>query len=214
MLIQCKITEANTRYKFNEDDLIIVMWTTMCREDHYVRGNWLHTGNIFTQTDYDETFVRKFADTTGYLIRDMALITMSTSFLKSLPATTVVLNSVPWDNQQDMTDPRAVFTLEMYAETVQSVPPCLFELEMNGHWDFGHSFYDPHHCTPGGPLFNDYHPSTQRYYNYLKKLGFNLTDASLAYTIKSMEELSQAKTLNDLLRIFEYLQASQHRPML
>ena len=214
ILIQCKITEANVRYKFNEDDLIVVMWTTMCREDHFIGGQWLHTGNIFSQNEYDQAFVRKFADTTGYLVRDMALITMTTNFLKSLPSTTVTLASVPYDNQQDLAHPLVPQILELYKDTVESTPQNLFELEMNRQWDFGHEYYTPVHCKPGEPKFGDYHPNTQRYYNYLKKIGFNLTDKSLNYTNIAMEQLRRTNTVAEMAEVFAYLMPSQTRTLL
>ena len=214
MLIQCKISEANVRYKFDENDLIIVMWTTMCREDHFVRGHWLHTGNIFTQGDYDDAFVHKFADTTGYLVRDMALITMATEFLKKLPSKGITLASVPYDEQQNLEDPLVHAVLDLYKDTIKATPPDLFEFEMDRIWEHGHCYYTAAHCPNKNDVFADYHPNPLRYYNYLKKLGFRLTDKSLDYASEATKQLHSTKTVTEMAEVFSYLLPSQTRPLL
>ena len=35
-----RLVEANLKFKLCETDLVIIMWTTTCRETHYVRGRW------------------------------------------------------------------------------------------------------------------------------------------------------------------------------
>ena len=56
------------------NDLIIVMWSTFCREDRWITNrNWVNPGNIFSQKEYDDEFVQKYADSTGYLIMHLLL---------------------------------------------------------------------------------------------------------------------------------------------
>ena len=50
IFIANRLTEANRKYKFNETDLIIVMWTTYCRFDFYKsEEGWVTSGNIYSQ---------------------------------------------------------------------------------------------------------------------------------------------------------------------
>lgn len=215
LLMSIRITEANQRYHFTEDDLVVVMWTTFCREDRYKDGRWWNTGNIFTAVhDYPDEYVRKYADTKGYLIRDMAVITQTTAYLKSLPARSITLASVPYDHQQDMTDKSIQPILDLYESTVDMTPPDLFTLEMNGEWVNGHYYYNPSYGYPEGELTGDYHPSPLRYHSYLKKLGFPLTDASLAYAERAMIELAQTKTLDQLNASFPEIKQSKERTIL
>lgn len=209
LLMSVRITEANLRYKFNEDDLIMVMWTTFCREDRYKDNRWWMTGNIFSAShDYSEEFVRKYADPKGYLIRDLAVITQTTAFLKTLPATSIIMASVPYDHQQDPNDSSVREILELYKDTTLSTPPCLFELEMNGVWENGHEYLDPKE------LSQDYHPNPNRYYNYLKKLGLPLTDKSLLYAQKSTDDLHKIRTRAELDMSFPEIKPSKNRLIL
>jgi len=73
------IIEADTRYNFNSDDLIIVMWSTKEREDRYSNGNWIHATNIGIEEIYGKEWVDRFyIDSRSQLIRDLA-------YMKSIP---------------------------------------------------------------------------------------------------------------------------------
>jgi hypothetical protein len=212
LLISLRITEANIRYKFTEDDLIMVMWTTFCREDRYRNGSWMMSGNIFSAThDYSEEFIRKYADPRGYLIRDLAVMTQTNAFLKTIPATSFLMTSVPYDHQ--MEDEDVADVMELYKETTLSTPPSLFEREMNGVWENGAAYYNPAHCKPGD-LFQDYHPNPMRYYNYLKKLGLPMTEVSLGYAQRSAHALQQIKTIDILHGSFKSITPSKFRAIL
>ena len=54
LFISCQVTEASLRHKFTDTDLVMVMWSSVAREDRHVNGNWLTPGNIYTQNYYDD----------------------------------------------------------------------------------------------------------------------------------------------------------------
>lgn len=217
LLMSIRVTEANMRYRFTEDDLVMVMWTTFCREDRYKNNHWWNTGNIFTAShDYPDDYIRKYSDPMGYLIRDLAVITQTTSYLKSLPATTITMASVPYDYQMEYNDTDAgavIDLLELYKETTALTPPCLFELEMGRKWENGHAYYDHNHCKPGGLQF-DYHPNPNRYRSYLEKIGLPLSDKSLAYAKESTETLHKIGTRVELDLSFPEIKFSKSRTIL
>lgn len=203
MFIIQRLLEANAKFKFNEHDLIIVMWTTFCREDRYVNGYWHTPGNIFTQNTYDMKWVKKFADPIGYLMRDLTLITTATAYLKSLPAHTITLASTPYyyrqeedydynkHNQSQIDD-----ILSSFQDTIQETPPCLYDLEMKGEWDNGHGYYWDKRFV------KDYHPNPWRYRCYLEKLGFPLTETSKIYAQQSTQKLHRAKSKDEIHELF------------
>ena len=212
-MMAARVVEANLRYKFTEDDLIAIMWSTFCREDRYLRGRWMMTGNIFTGLhDYSEEFVRKYADTKGYLIRDLAVINMTTNYLKTIPATSITMASVPYNYQQDLEDSTIQPILDLHRDTINSTPPSLLELEMNGQWESGHHYYDPN-CG-ADPDWGDYHPNPVRYYNYLKKIGLPMTEVSQKYAEDSLVELRKIKTRAELDVNFPEIKPSKERLIL
>ena len=77
------ISQADIKHKFNEDDLIMVCWTNVSREDKWVNGEWITPGNIYTQNVYSNDYVKKWADPLGYLVRDCATISLVNGYLKN-----------------------------------------------------------------------------------------------------------------------------------
>ena len=156
MFIACQVTEANLRHKFNSDDLVIIMWSGVSREDRFVRNYWSTPGNIFTQNEYDEQFIQKFADPVGYLLRDLNLITMCYKMLDNLDIDYHMLNMAPFDQLQSGDTPtieNGRHILEFYKETIDKIKPDLLTVGCNGRW--------PQHPitsrSPGGQTA-DYHP--------------------------------------------------------
>jgi len=78
------VMEADARYKFNKDDLVIVFWTTKEREDRYSDNKWLLASLSGQESIYGKQWVKKFgADTRSFLIRDLAYIKAVQTLLDS-----------------------------------------------------------------------------------------------------------------------------------
>jgi hypothetical protein len=193
LLISAKIVEANLKFNFTEGDLVIVMWSTFCREDRYYKNAWDSPGNIFTQNTYSTDFVKKFADPKGYLIRDLTLMDLSTNYQKDLPCDDVTLMSVPF-NYQNETNPSVIPIIDSFSDLVTNTPPSMYDLELNGVFENGHEYYN----ESTKKQVQDYHPNPVRYRNYLEKLKFPLTDKSLQYANKSFEILKSTKNVAEI----------------
>jgi len=69
------IMEADARYKFNNNDLVIVMWSCKEREDRYSNNKWLSDTNLSQEKTYGKKWVKNFGtDLRGFLIRDLGYI--------------------------------------------------------------------------------------------------------------------------------------------
>jgi hypothetical protein len=99
------ITQANAKYKFNSNDLVIVCWTNVCREDRWVNGDWILPGNMFSQNEYDSKWVEKYVDPLGLLIRDLSTINLIDSFLKTSSCQYHFLSMMNIVNDVDQWDP-------------------------------------------------------------------------------------------------------------
>jgi len=201
MFIASRVAEANAKFKFTDTDLVMIMWSTFCREDRWVKHSWLTLGNIYNQGLYDKEWVKKFADTRGYFIRDLSLIELTTNYLKSTHCGYLGLTSVPieYDNEsspvltQDVSD-----ITETYKKLIATFHGSLLEVEFNSFWTTCHSYY------PAGAteINRDSHPSPMRYYNYLKKIGLNLSEKSEKYATESEQKLKAAKHFAEIISAF------------
>lgn len=199
LAITSRISEANRRFKFNRDDLIMVMWSTMCREDRWFKGGWRMTGNIFTQVDYDDDFISNHVDTIGYLIRDLSMINLVDSYLRSINVDFVFMPSVPFDHQQPLENDRVSSIIELYDGLIKSMPTSMYELEMNGDWVTGHSY---HHPTLG--FFHDSYPTPIRYLGYLQKIGLDVSEHAKMHAIDAEAKLKFLKTERALCEAFGF----------
>jgi hypothetical protein len=185
--IAAQVSQYNHKFKFTHADLVLVMWSTFMREDKYILRCWKTPGNIFTQSEYPEDYVKKYADTRGYLIRDLVLIDGTTAILKSMPAHAINLMGVPAKYQSDNdTDD----VIQLYWPLLSSFPKTFLEF-MGGEWKHGHEYYCPTHPIFGQhTMFKDYHPHELDHFNYLKSIGIPLDE-----TVEKFA--TEAKLLSD-----------------
>jgi hypothetical protein len=199
--IALQIAEANQRYKFNSDDLIIVMWTSTTREDRYVKKYWHTPGNIYTQDYYDTDYIRKYSDVRGYLIRDLGLITLTLGLLKSIGCDFHMLNMSPFvklpshygdyyaDNPlEDLQD-----VISMYQSTIDYIAPDLLSISCNGKWPqvaIAHSKTQP----------MDYHPTPETHLDYVTKAfpGIALSKKTLNWVNFHEGQIRYTKKIKDL----------------
>lgn len=198
LFITSRLIEANTKLNFTENDLVVLMYSTFCREDRYITNNWLTPGNIFTQDVYDHGFIGKFADPKGYLLRDINLITTNLEYIRNQSCDIIPLMSVPF-NHQNENDKSVDDIIKAFKSTTESMPTSLLELEMKMNFlPHGHRYY----WHSDKEIFEDYHPGPMRYRNYLEKLGFPLSNRSLTSIVEAEVKLKQTRTRNEIVQIF------------
>jgi hypothetical protein len=173
--IACAIAEAHTRFNFDENDLVLVMYSTAFREDRYIDESWKTFGNIYNQQYYDKHFVKNYVDPVGCVVRDMALMEMSKRYLDMLPCDTLALRASPVEQEMaDLLDDKMSNVLDLYKNMYYSFPPTLQETMFPDGW-----LPTMERGTPDN-LHVDQHPLPIDYYNYLVKLGINVTDKEYA----------------------------------
>jgi len=82
------IAQADAKYNFDQDDLVMVCWTNVAREDRMFvqddnNSHWVVPGNLANQDIYDREWLDKFGSCTDYFyLRDFASIHLVTGLLK------------------------------------------------------------------------------------------------------------------------------------
>jgi hypothetical protein len=199
LFISNRIAQANSKFKFNEDDLVVVMFSTMCREDRFIDEVWRTHGSIYNQGYYDKKFVKKYCDPIGYIVRDLALIEMTTQYLNSLPCNTVFLSLTDLSYEAmfiyETDDPTIARLKDIYPK--MNIP-CMVEIGSEG-------FYGLELIDEDGTLRRDGHPSTLDHLNFLLKYNFPITDVGKEYTNEILRRLETIKTWDELYDSFPEL---------
>jgi len=177
MMISNQILEQAMRYNFDENDLILVMWSTVTREDRYIQSAWRPAGNIYTQDFYNRDFVGKYACPRGYLIRDLNIMTYTHQFLNSIKSDKIItsMSGIKIDDDEHgrswfnkIFHPRKEYddVYDFYAETLNAVNGSLMTDACNDIWP-------EVPCTGLGKGY-DYHPDTETHGLFLQKLGVDI----------------------------------------
>jgi hypothetical protein len=193
VFIANRITEANRKYKFTETDLVVVMWSTNARIDFYrtERNRWVTPGNIYTQNELSESTVRELEDLNWFLMRDLSVIDLATSYLNNLPCGSIKLMATPYDyeiKQQHLEiKPITRSIIETYSSLSEQYPNISLYEFMNFTWSVSIKY--KHHAHSEVEEFIDYHPTPVDYANYLIKCNIPISKQSIDYAQESLDRM-------------------------
>lgn len=195
LFISCQVAEADSRYKFNDSDLIMIMWSSVAREDRYLNGTWLTPGNIYTQNYYDDKFVKTFSDDLGYLLRDINLITLTKNFLENKKVNFYMLNMSPLTvaPRNGNEENKYNWIKEIYKDTFDSILPDILTLGCNGTWP-------QHPIKKEGGQAADYHPSPKQHFGYLTKLfpEYTWSESTLLWLDDEQKKMESLRNFDDM----------------
>jgi len=169
--IALQVAEANQRYNFSKDDLVMIMWSSTTREDRYVKQRWETPGNIYTQNYYTDEFIKKYSDLRGYLIRDLGLITLTYHMLTKSECEYHMLNMSPFVdrpsryNHYNSDDPTQGLddVMNLYEPVLKLIKPDLLTVGCNGQWPQIKMYHNENHTI-------DYHPSPAMHLRYIQNI--------------------------------------------
>jgi hypothetical protein len=196
VFIASQISEAYHRHRFNQDDLIMCMWSGFTREDRYVKHTWKTPGNIFTQNFYDSSFIEKYADIRGYLLRDMSLISLTLGFLENLKVDHYMLNMMSFRYTQSDTFYNFKENddiLELFDTSLRKIKPDFATIELDNNWPAREIYHNANQKV-------DYHPSTKQHLQYLQKVfpDLQLSKETIEFVEYYENMISNAKRINDI----------------
>ena len=202
LFISNSVIEANIRHGFTEHDLVMVMWSSVSREDRYKDRRWETPGNIYTQNVIDMEFVSKWADTRFYLLRDLGLVELTRGYLKSLPCDSEMLAMCKFDEvsiSDNLKPGPTDDVLQFYRDTINSVRPNIVDTVYDGLWP-----KTPIKGWGGKGQTVDYHPTPSGYFKYLQALFPEaVTDTMKDYADKYEALVRECSTLDDTRKFWQ-----------
>ena len=159
------VVESSIKNKFTKDDTILIMWTSMTREDRYLDKNnkWMTGGNIYSNNCYSEDFVKKYVHVRGCYVRDLAQIYLISEYLEKIGCKHEFMSMVDLNNPLQYTYKDAGTEvndlLEFYKDTLVKFKPSIHSTIFNKAW-----YSRP--TQPDGSR-HDPHPIPSEYLEYL-----------------------------------------------
>lgn len=132
------LIECNQRNNLTPTDTVVVMWSSIVREDRYCAGHWLTPGNIYSQSTYPSDFVKSFADNRGYFIRDLAFMQAAKIVLDKIGCRYKFLSMLPIENVTEYANTITVKKdhdcMLVYKNTIDCLEKSIFEVVYNKNW--------------------------------------------------------------------------------
>ncbi len=201
LAISCRIIEASKRYQFNDNDLIMVMWSTFSRDDRWLNGSWYAQGNVYN-SEYPDIFVRDFNDPVGHIIRDQAIIELTKKYLNNF--NTLILKSIPLTYNEE---PNYCQTGDVTLTEACALYNSYNELPLDLYSFMGKSWVDKTYYDKNNKKIEkiDAHPYSSTYADYLTHVGIKLDDAIIKFAHDADHIINGANSREDVLHKFKFL---------
>lgn len=168
-----QITQANRYFNFNFDDLVMVCWTNISREDRWTSNNgWITPGNIYSQQDYDSKFIKNWANDIHFALRDFSYIDLVDSYLLDktnyhfLSMCNLVNNINQWDGGNHMLSNEVSKIADLYSEQLSKILANFYETLWHGNIDYKwRKDWNTVH-----PHYSDGHPTIYEHYEFLTRV--------------------------------------------
>lgn len=166
-----QLIECNHRNKFTNDDTVMIMWSSITREDRYIKekSGWFGKGNIYWSADYPQDFIKNFTCERGYLIRDLAVIAAAKQLLKHWRVNYEMFAMMPIGlaesvNQHDSNN-QDVY--DLYKDVLADLKPSVYEVIFNSsNWNDKQSDFGAY-VAPG---IRDSHPDPKESLEYVSQV--------------------------------------------
>lgn len=76
------LMQIDQMHKLTKNDLVIIQWSSITREDRYVHRNWITKGGL--PNYYPDDYINNYCDMRGFFIRDIAMIKATKAFLEKI----------------------------------------------------------------------------------------------------------------------------------
>lgn len=193
------LIEAIVKHKINKDDLVMIMFSNITREDRFVKNRgWITPGNLYFQNEYDDEFLQKYLCHHGYLMRDLNLVHGCKLVLDSIDCDYELMSMVPFDSQSSNNKKidDVEYILNFYKDTIKSVRTSVMELVFNNDWE----------SRPNRPVYNvswqkelyrDNHPTPKEHLMYLQALYPEIVFSKSTYDfIETSEKIVYSDKFN------------------
>lgn len=199
------VAEADARHNFNHNDTIIIMWSSMMREDRYRSDGWLTPGNFLGagKEFYNEEFYNNFICAKGCYIRDLASMHLVHELLKFKKCKYHFLSMIDINFPSDMYSKyfleklklqkellEIVGPLKIYNKVLSEIKPSVHKVIFNYDWQ-SRKLYMAKSSKTGEPHRIDSHPLPIEHLEYIQKVlpEYKINEETIKWTQQITDEI-------------------------
>jgi len=138
-----RVMQSIAQEKIKKDDTVIVMWSTIVREDRFLEDKWQTPGCVYNQDYYDEGFM-KYVQPEDFFIRDLAHIAAVYHALTSVGCKFTFTSMSPISHIKEYLSHNFLDKLlrksiidrftKKYKTYIDFIRPSVFEVIYNNNW--------------------------------------------------------------------------------
>lgn len=131
------VIECHLKNQINAGDTVIIMWTSINRENHYVNRDWITPGSIYLNEQYPKNYVEKFADTRGFMIRDYSLIYAIDQLLEKIGCKYYFLSMIDlvYSDELNNSSIENQDIINKYDFLLKKIKPSVYDIIFNKDWN-------------------------------------------------------------------------------
>jgi hypothetical protein len=192
------IVETSLQYNFTKDDLILIQWSGVLREDRFKDGEWYCNGTVTHGSPYSKEVIRDwFLDIEGMIKRDYSYIHAMQKMLKAgnIDYEMCSMNGVsrydPANIDVKNRECEAINSLiVLYKDTLDELHPSMFKIIWGSETTHPPKRQIKTRISKENPGGYDQHPLPTEYLLYLEKVfKFKPSDELRTHVDKITKEL-------------------------
>ena len=122
------LIECHLQNQLTADDTVIIMWTSTDREDRYIDGIWQTPGGLGNQSFYDKSFISKYYNERGSLLRDLNSIKATKDLLDFWGVRYKFLSMIPFDDKLN------IDIIAAFQPLIKTINVSAYEILYNNNW--------------------------------------------------------------------------------
>ena len=136
-----RLIEAIERNNISKDDTVAIMWSSIGREDRFIKGKWELYGSVYN-SKFTQDYIDNHTDPTGYYLTNTALIQAAKKILDGINCNYYFLSMAPLSMVDDSYLGLS-FSLKksieekcqsLYNESLELIKPSVYEVIFNNDW--------------------------------------------------------------------------------
>jgi len=183
------LMEVIVQESINENDLVIICWSAINREDRFINGDWQTWGNIYSNKFYDDVFIEKYCDTDHFITRDLTFIAAAYELLEKTKCKFLFTSILPINENETMYGKKKNLPIantnkdRYYLKYLDVFLPDFREVIFEGDWH-----------NPKRPDISDNHPTPLEHLSYAENILLPNIDDDI---LLDEEYLKEIRILNE-----------------
>lgn len=195
LYISTSIAEASIKHNINNNDTVIVMWSSFTRADQYKDNEWVTNGNVLNFLNINDNLLHDELsfNLRGCYIRDLAQIFLTYHFLQNIGCkfyflSMLDISATPYEKNPKYFNENIKDVIEFYTPILKHIRPSVVETIFNNNWNSRKIVIEGKNYPRG-----DRHPLPLEHLEYIEKIlpEFTISQATKDFAATIENDIMQ-----------------------